>query len=1231
MSEPGTAPPTPHRRLAPWKLLCLAVCLVVVAGLPGWTPAAHAEPSSRGIHHTVGYDRYSFTIDGQRIYLWSGEFHYWRLPSPDLWRDVLQKMKAAGYNATSIYFDWGFHSLRRGVYDFTGVRDVDTLLDIAAEVGIYVIARPGPYINAETDAGGLPDWLINSPARDRSSDPDYIAAADEWLSHIDPIIARHQLTDGTGSVILYQVENEFGDTSAGGVAYMTHLEQKARAHGITVPTFHNNQGLYNNWVPGTAGAPDLYAWDSYPQGFNCGDPTTWSPAPDWSNARQYSSNGPLFIAEFQAGSFDWWWGNGRDKCRQLTGPDFERVFEENNISFGVTAQNLYMTYGGTSWGWLPSPGNVYSSYDYGSAISEERTLTDKYAAQKQLGYFLASVTPITKTDPGPAVPASDPGVLVRNLVNPDTGTQFLVVRHTDATSTATTSFTIPIGDYPAVPLTLAGRDSKLLVAGYDMDGQRLVYSTSELMTHLHSGDRDIAVLHGRDGLAGQTVLHYAAQPTVTVLSGAATSTWDSARGDLRLDYTHGALTEVLVHGGGRPDLLLLIGADGQFDRLWTQSTSAGPVLVLGPELLRTAQVRGTTIVLTGDSDQGGAARVWAPAGIRGVAWNGHRAPARRDGTGALTLTLPGPVPVTLPALSGWRVSPTDPTSATGFDDSTWTIADQTTTTNPTAPAQQQPVLNADQYGYHHGDVWYRGHFSATGTETTVSMSATTGNAGIWSAWLNGTFLGSADYGGGSATFTLPPDALKTGQDNVIAVLVRDMGHNETYGNNAFKEPRGLNFAYLIGSSATITWRLHGNQGGESPLDPVRGAYNNGGLYGENAGWSLPGYPDANWATATLPAAQKAGVTWYRTTTKLNLPAGQDTSLGLTFPDTWAPYRALIFVNGWNLGQFAANIGPQHTFPIPTGILNPRGNNTIAMAVWADSDTDVLAGLSLTNLGSVAGGVPVARVSAPGYHPGTYRQPAPTGQVSVTAPDSADAGQTVTVSASYPPIAATAGVSLHLDASSGWSVAGPATVPVGDVAKGATVTATWKVTAPASGTPRIGVFTVTATGTRRGHPVTANGAATTTIPIPPPRGTQYVSDLEFIASNGWGPVERDHSNGEQAAGDGHTITLNGVTYAKGLGTHAQGDVRIFLGGQCHTITATVGVDDEVGTNGSVMFTVVGDGSTLANTGVLTGSDPGQAISADLTGVQWLDLVTGDGGNGNGSDHADWAQAAMTCDP
>src|SRR5690348_8247059 len=165
----------------------------------GHSRASSGQHGQAAGKHSVTFDKYSLKLDGNRTWIWSGEFHPFRLPSPDLWRDVLQKMKASGYNAVSIYFDWGYHSSKQGVYDFSGVRDMDRALSIAQEVGLYVIARPGPYINAETDAGGFPGWLTTQAGRARTDAADYLAATDEWQAHIDPIIARHQLSNGTGT------------------------------------------------------------------------------------------------------------------------------------------------------------------------------------------------------------------------------------------------------------------------------------------------------------------------------------------------------------------------------------------------------------------------------------------------------------------------------------------------------------------------------------------------------------------------------------------------------------------------------------------------------------------------------------------------------------------------------------------------------------------------------------------------------------------------------------------------------------------------------------------------------------------------------------------------------------------------------------------------------------------------------------------------------------------------
>jgi NPCBM/NEW2 domain-containing protein len=116
-----------------------------------------------------------------------------------------------------------------------------------------------------------------------------------------------------------------------------------------------------------------------------------------------------------------------------------------------------------------------------------------------------------------------------------------------------------------------------------------------------------------------------------------------------------------------------------------------------------------------------------------------------------------------------------------------------------------------------------------------------------------------------------------------------------------------------------------------------------------------------------------------------------------------------------------------------------------------------------------------------------------------------------------------------------------------------------------------------------------------VPPPPSPGTDAVSDLPFLsATNGWGPVERDTSNGEQAAGDGHPITINGVSYAKGLGTNSISDVEVYLGGRCTRFTAMVGVDDEKNGAGTVTFSVAADGKTLVTTPTIRGHQPATPI-------------------------------------
>jgi glucose/arabinose dehydrogenase len=147
--------------------------------------------------------------------------------------------------------------------------------------------------------------------------------------------------------------------------------------------------------------------------------------------------------------------------------------------------------------------------------------------------------------------------------------------------------------------------------------------------------------------------------------------------------------------------------------------------------------------------------------------------------------------------------------------------------------------------------------------------------------------------------------------------------------------------------------------------------------------------------------------------------------------------------------------------------------------------------------------------------------------------------------------------------------------------------------------------------------------------PPPPTIVYLSDLNpTTQTNGWGPYERDRSNGEQGASDGGTITLNGVTFAKGLGVHAQSDLTFALAGQYSRFEARIGLDDEVGSAGSVVFRVLTDGGVqLFNSGAMTGSSATQTVNVDVTGRQTLRLIVDTNGN-NFDDHADWGDAKLT---
>ncbi len=200
-------------------------------------------PGADGRRHRVALDRYSLLVDGRRLALWAGATDPFRLPSPSLWRDVLEKLRAYGHNAVAIRLAWNHHSPAPGEYDFTGVRDLGLFLRTAAEAGLYVVVHPGPRIGAGVDAGGLPGWLATA------GDGTYERHADEWLREVDAVVAPHLFTRGTGTVLLYR-------TDAPRPAEVARLRDRLRADGVDVPLLHPGSRLAWGAVRGARDAAE---------------------------------------------------------------------------------------------------------------------------------------------------------------------------------------------------------------------------------------------------------------------------------------------------------------------------------------------------------------------------------------------------------------------------------------------------------------------------------------------------------------------------------------------------------------------------------------------------------------------------------------------------------------------------------------------------------------------------------------------------------------------------------------------------------------------------------------------------------------------------------------------------------------------------------------------------------------------------------------------------------------
>lgn len=311
-----------------------------------------------------------FIRDGQPIKIISGAVHYFR-NMPDTWRDIFKKMRAMGLNCVETYCAWNMHEKKQGEFDFTGNLDIAKFITIAAQEGLMAIVRPGPYICAEWEFGGLPWWIqAEDDMEIRCSNEAYIKYFDRYLAKMFEQIRPLLCTNG-GNIIMLQCENEYG-YYGDDKEYLKHLYKSYRDMGIDVPLFTSDGTSKDNLLDG--------AIDGCMATLNFGSRVE----ENFKAHDELFPDQPKMCMEMWNGWFDAW---GDEYHHTTSAEDYAKVVDDMLTKGSL---NMYMFIGGTNFGFM-SGANHYekfapdvTSYDYDAMLTECGDVTKKYMAVREV-------------------------------------------------------------------------------------------------------------------------------------------------------------------------------------------------------------------------------------------------------------------------------------------------------------------------------------------------------------------------------------------------------------------------------------------------------------------------------------------------------------------------------------------------------------------------------------------------------------------------------------------------------------------------------------------------------------------------------------------------------------------------------------------------------------------------------------------------------------------------------
>lgn len=330
-----------------------------------------------------------FELDNKPIQILSGAIHYFRV-IPEYWRDRLEKLKACGFNTVETYIAWNMTEIDKDVFTTDGMADFVKFIELASELGLYIIVRPGPFICAEWDMGGFPPYLTEIEGLElRADNKQYIERFDKYLDFVIPKLIPHLCTNG-GNIIAMQVENEYGGFSRQDKKYLEYVRDGMIRRGVDVLLFTSDGADENAILNGSL--DDIY------KTVNFGS----RQAQAYEMMTKIQPDKPFFCMEFWAGWFDQWGSPHHKRDAESIMCEYIPMIERGgNVNF-------YMFHGGTNFGFTngsncnPRFEPTITSYDYSAPLNEYGEVTPTYLKiqeflRKHTGKDLKTPAPVKLT------------------------------------------------------------------------------------------------------------------------------------------------------------------------------------------------------------------------------------------------------------------------------------------------------------------------------------------------------------------------------------------------------------------------------------------------------------------------------------------------------------------------------------------------------------------------------------------------------------------------------------------------------------------------------------------------------------------------------------------------------------------------------------------------------------------------------------------------------------------